>query len=86
LELNWRVFPNPTSGLINLYLEQKLTSDCELKLFDVNGKLLMNKRINAGFSGNHHIDLGPATLAQGLYLFQLSGDFGVRQKRLSVVR
>jgi enediyne biosynthesis protein E4 len=86
MALSWNVFPNPASSIIQVNFEKTLTSDVALKLFDINGKLLFSKQINKGFSGNYPIDLSVETIAIGIYVLQLSGDFGKKHKRLSIVR
>ena len=79
------VFPNPSTGLVELTLEdQGLIGSGNLKVFDLNGKLLIDKPVvlNSG-----PISLNFSNLENGIYLIRLwTGDVEVRNQKLVIAR
>ncbi len=73
------VFPNPTSEKVYINMP---TSERELvlEIFDLNGKLVMNKKIN--FSS--YIDV--SSLNNGLYTLTIKAENSLVNKRLTIVR
>jgi hypothetical protein len=45
---NWRVFPNPTDGLLHVAFGTALKADADLELFSADGRLLQRQKISAG--------------------------------------
>jgi hypothetical protein len=63
MDLSLKVYPNPTTQ--SLFASQKDQHDLEIKLIDLNGKLLLNAKINAGEA----IDVSKYT--NGMYLIEV---------------
>ena len=71
------VFPNPSNGLFKFYLESK--NNIEVSIFDMTGKLLLNKSINSSNANVHDINL--AMLAKGVYILKVNdGNFKKSEK------
>jgi hypothetical protein len=45
---NWRVFPNPTNGLLHFAFGTALTTDADMELFSADGRLVQRQKISAG--------------------------------------
>jgi hypothetical protein len=71
------VFPNPTSGLVNLHMNVPL-SDLVIELFDISGKRIWQKQMRSNVQ-NDQIDL--SGLDSGYYYLQWisSGNKGYKQ-------
>lgn len=46
-QLSIKAYPNPTSEYLNLELSEPVNENLEISMFDVNGKLLMKKKMVA---------------------------------------
>jgi hypothetical protein len=65
-----RIYPNPTSDLINIELSNIMHSDIELELFDITGrKIIARKSIK---SQKHVMDI--SKLSSGIYLLNVLTD------------
>lgn len=64
------IFPNPSSGIINVEFENTMSEPCSIEIKDVNGKSLINSSVftTAGFN-NQTIDV--SHLAKGIYMIEL---------------
>jgi hypothetical protein len=69
------VFPNPSDGVFILQMDQAI--NIQLQLFDMSGKLILEKRINQRF---WQIDLGDQ--ADGVYFLKTISDKGNRTYKL----
>jgi PKD repeat protein len=76
---NIQVYPNPTKDVLNVELEM-LNEKAELKLFDVNGKLILTQTI----IGKTIVDV--SNLNAGVYNLSLLNSDGVVNKRVVVVK
>jgi hypothetical protein len=65
LDFTATIAPNPTNGLVELVFSQVIT--CELRLTDLNGKVLQVANVNAS---SHSLDL--TNLKPGTYLVQIN--------------
>jgi sugar lactone lactonase YvrE len=72
------IYPNPNNG--NFTIEPNSTSKQSVKVFDVNGKLVLTQIINS----KTNIDV--SSLAEGLYNLSLQNPTGVINKRVVIVR
>lgn len=62
------VYPNPSNGEFQFYLDSK--NNINVTVFDLTGKLLVNKTYNASNANVHTINL--AMLAKGVYIFKIN--------------
>lgn len=75
-----KLYPNPSSGFI--YLQYRMNDFDNLKLFDITGKLLLEKKISRG-STQQTIN---KALLPGIYLVQLNGKGKVAIKKLATIK
>ena len=73
------IYPNPVNDILNVELEM-LNEKAELKLFDVNGKLVLMQTIN----GKTTVDV--SNLNAGVYNLSLLSNDDVVNKRVVVVK
>lgn len=64
-----QVYPNPNNGIVNIESDRAFTSPLAFRLFDVQGKLVMEKQIPAANLQKLQVDI--SGLAEGQYLLQL---------------
>ncbi|MFM9944105.1 MAG: FG-GAP-like repeat-containing protein [Bacteroidia bacterium] len=76
------VFPNPAKGEVNVAFPSSYTGSMNLSVFDLTGKLVLNKRFEVGY-GFEKVDI--SSLASGYYIVQLqSGNGKVSRQKLLV--
>lgn len=73
---DFKVFPNPASGLINIQFQEALTGN--VSLLDARGAVVWNNRIDQ--VQNTTADMSP--FAPGLYILRVQSDRGASQQRL----
>ncbi len=64
----FNLFPNPTSGKINISLAEP-TGSLEIKLADMNGRIIKNEKMN----NTNSYQLNVADLAAGMYFVTVNG-------------
>ena len=45
LNINFSLYPNPTSGDVYLTLTEEFIKDIDIYIYDISGKLLLNKQV-----------------------------------------
>ncbi len=75
---NFKVFPNPTSGFINLELPQNFEGT--IKLYSLSGKLLQRQSVVTQEADVHSLSL--ESYPAGVYLIQIESDGRRFQKRI----
>ena len=65
------VYPNPSNGLIDLYLPEQGITDAEVECFNMNGKRLLLRHLNISDEASF-VRLNMGNLAPGLYLLKLT--------------
>ena len=71
-ENNWAgvsVFPNPTNGNINVYLQLKNNDDVAIRVFNTVGQVILTQNINNTLGGTYNLDL--LSQAPGLYFVEV---------------
>lgn len=67
------IYPNPVNNEVNVSIESRLTTpngEATVKIYDMFGKLLLNKNINLlGGVNNYKVDV--KDLPQGIYVFEV---------------
>lgn len=66
--LNVNVFPNPTSGLVTVSIQQTNLSQLVLEIIDLNGKVLSSEKYNGI---NNSININTASWISGIYFLNL---------------
>lgn len=75
---NWRIFPNPTTGILNISLLENM-KNAKASIYAANGKLVSSVVLNKATST---IDL--SHLSDGLYLAEISNEKNVLHQRFVV--
>jgi len=71
--INFRITPNPSSGIFTISFETTLTKDIQIKVFDVIGQLVKEEPA-VKVSGIYSKEINLETVAKGSYLLQLKAD------------
>ncbi len=66
-----RVYPNPNNGLFTVEVESDKTGPVELKLFSINGKLLLSEQASHT-PGEQQLQFGNNILMEGIYTLQIN--------------
>jgi hypothetical protein len=69
--LNVKVYPNPTTDLITIAIQDTKLSQVGIEITDINGKVISNEKY-AGISNN--IGINSAAWNTGTYFLKLKGD------------
>lgn len=81
--LQFDLYPNPTTGLINLNLNSQTGGDLKASIIDVNGKFLLSENLFlAKGSNSYSMDL--YGYPKGLYFLVLQSDNGVWKRKVLV--
>jgi secreted PhoX family phosphatase len=79
----FKVFPNPTDGLVNLEMLEFEPGDYRVTVFNVQGQLVHTEKVNISSDRNiTPIDL--SEFSKGTYLFKVASDKGVLVRRVIV--
>jgi hypothetical protein len=78
------IYPNPTSGLFNVELTLAASQNVTMKVFNVLGKVVVEKSFTNISSGIYSIDL--STEAAGLYFVEVASPISKTVKKINVVR
>ncbi|MBC8884025.1 T9SS type A sorting domain-containing protein [Flavobacterium piscinae] len=67
-DLNYKItlYPNPTKEVVNIDLQNNLSDQEEFKIFDINGRTILNGKVSNGLN-----QINVESLAKGLYIFNL---------------
>jgi hypothetical protein len=75
----FKTYPNPTTGNVSVVFTSVLTSNVEIRVFDVSGKLLKIETVQSNLSELTKVDLDFSSLEFGLYFLEVSSS----DKRMS---
>ncbi|PIP55027.1 MAG: hypothetical protein COX07_02120, partial [Bacteroidetes bacterium CG23_combo_of_CG06-09_8_20_14_all_32_9] len=70
---NFNIYPNPSNDKINISFNNSTMSNVEIKIFNISGKLVLNKKISNSI-GEQNILVNIKCLLQGIYNIQLVTD------------
>ena len=82
LELD--IYPNPSSGMFNLYFENFNLESVDLNIVDISGKLILNRIYSFSKDNPKTIFLNLSNLSQGMYLMKIESDDKSTVKRLVI--
>ena len=80
---NIQVYPNPTSAQLFVNIDLPTTEDTEIQLFNLNGKVLLNKNTSAS---QNQIELNVSNFANGIYILKITIGDEIVTKRVTVSR
>jgi hypothetical protein len=68
-----KVYPNPATNLVNINYTLDKTSDVQIQLFDITGKMISNLNLGTQANGNHSVQLSKSNLniSTGVYFYTL---------------
>jgi hypothetical protein len=77
-----RVFPNPATSNFSVAFELTAPDMPEISIYDISGKLVLNKALGLLPDGSNEIAINTYGLAKGTYILQLNGKHLHEQKKL----
>lgn len=81
--IEYQLYPNPTSELVNLAFNLTETKDVNIQIYTMDGKVVADKTLN-NISGQQNISLDITGLTAGTYLVSVNADGRSHIKMLSV--
>ena len=82
-ELEVHVYPNPTEGIVNIYIESAKVETVNIKLYNLAGEIVLEQVLNIMPDTNNYV-LGLEPLLVGSYLMELTMNQDVIYKKLIV--
>ncbi|MBI3510317.1 MAG: T9SS type A sorting domain-containing protein [Bacteroidetes bacterium] len=79
------IYPNPSSGEINIQLHSSSESKVEIHVCDVTGKTVQEKNFSAN-EGMNYFSLDVSALSDGIYFVKVLQDGTMTTKKISVIR
>ena len=76
------VYPNPAGDHIILQLEEENTSGYNIKIYNINGEVVLNEVLDAG---KQMIQINSANLPNGIYFINCSGNDGSLKTNAKVI-
>lgn len=80
---NVNVYPNPVSDVANFRLTLNKTSDIELVVSDITGRVVIREQ-RSKLSGKQEVKVNTSTLSSGTYLYRVSTSDDVQTGKLIV--
>lgn len=80
---NINVFPNPTKGTFTVQLKDVDETDLQLKIYDANGKMVMDKKVNQA-GKMQAITIQLTNPASGLYFIQITAKDKVFESKVII--
>ena len=81
------VYPNPADEFINISLTLDKTSNMEINIYDITGKLVKSRAVNGMNPGNKTLKIATDELSPNIYFIRFMMDNEVRDiKRLVITR
>jgi hypothetical protein len=82
--LVFEIFPNPSSGIFNLYFEDFSIENFDLTIVDVSGKLILDKGYSFSNGSPRMVSLNLLNLSKGVYLLRVNAKDRSIVKRLVI--
>ncbi len=77
-----RIYPNPVQEYINIEFDESNVGNIHLMLFDISGKILIEKKIDGGNHSYHQLDMGQ--IKSGLHVLKVHTDKHTYTEKLVV--
>ncbi len=68
---NLKLFPNPTQDILNIEINQNISSDIEYQVLDLRGAIIKSENIKQAEANNFSVSV--TDLAQGAYIIKIKG-------------
>lgn len=81
---NIGLFPNPVNTQANMRFDLSMNSEVNIKIVDLSGRVIMNKRVGTMSSGTHVVPINTTDLASGSYFAVLSANRKVVGSKLFI--
>ena len=79
------VYPNPTSSECNVMFDLSKNGDVNIGIYNLSGRLMLNKKFENKVSGGQNIELNVESLHRGTYIIQMtSGNQKLTKKLLKL--
>ncbi|MEO6684544.1 MAG: T9SS type A sorting domain-containing protein, partial [Dyadobacter sp.] len=77
---DWRTYPNPSTGIVNVVFQGDAASTVQIQTFDIRGNMVFQtKLIATGSDQKLPVDLSGSQFSSGLYLIEVTSS---RQKKV----
>ena len=80
--LSWKISPNPSDGLFSLDVESESSQDLALRIFNVEGKTMLQQAQRALFQGKQRLSFDGTSWPAGMYFLELKTPGGSSVKKL----
>ena len=70
---NLAIYPNPTTGILNVKFDSEKQGNIQVKLISVSGQVILDEEMNAA-SGQYNYNLDISNQAKGIYLLSIISD------------
>ena len=70
---NLAIYPNPTSGILNVKFDAEKQGKIQVQLISVNGQVIFDEKMNAN-SGQYNYNIDISDQAKGIYLLSIISD------------
>ena len=77
------VFPNPTSGELNISFFTHNNDNINIEIYNITGQNIYHEHVT-DFLGNYHKTISTETLSQGVYFLKVTSSNGVSVKKIIV--
>jgi hypothetical protein len=72
---DWRTFPNPSTGIVNVLFQADAGAIVQIKTYDLQGNLLLKSNVKAsGMEQKHAIKLSESVYSQGFYIIEVTSN------------
>lgn len=68
------VYPNPSTGIINFSFDMKANESAIVRIYDITGRMVLNKDLGNQTAGNKNFSLDASNLPNGNYSLEVSTD------------
>ena len=82
--LVFEIFPNPSSGIFNLYFEDFSIENFDLSIVDISGKLILDKNYSFSNGIPRTVSLDLSSLSIGIYMLKVKANNKSVVKRLVI--
>jgi len=78
---DWAIYPNPTTGLVNLQFSNGFNSTKQIDVFDLNGKLIYSAQLSMN-QNSTQLNLAEEKMERGIYTIRVTTDKKVLVKKV----